>query len=265
MSHEIDYSPLDLPMISGSMFYPQRIWTNPPAGTTDHMIPVAPGVSISGRLYPCGPDAPSILYFHGNGEVACQSDQFAHFYRQAGANLLVVDFRGYGLSGGSPTFPNMLADARVICKYFLKLIENGELSGPAFVMGRSMGCHSAVEIAANYQVSFKGLISESGAGGIARMVERWGLKSEGEGMEEMLRLHQEKLRSITLPVLAIHGEQDELIPLERAVELLETLGSEDVTLEVIPNAGHNDLMYRGLNQYFTAVQKFVGGGRSEEA
>ena len=104
----MDYSLLDLPQISQAMFYQQQIWSPAPAGASDHMIPVAPGVSISGRFYPRDLESPSILFFHGNGEVACQYDSLAPFYTNAGANLFIADFRGYGRSGGKPSFSRMI-------------------------------------------------------------------------------------------------------------------------------------------------------------
>lgn len=257
MGQAIDYTPLDLPLVSQTIFYPQQVWSPPHPGASDHLIPVAPDVAVSGRFYPRGREAPSILYFHGNGEVACQYDPIAPFYARAGANLFVADFRGYGRSGGSPSFSAMLSDASVIFRYFQDFLASQRFTGPLFVKGRSLGCHSAVELAARHQGELRGLITESGSAAIERMIQRWSLLSESAPLQEMVRLHGEKLRSISLPMLVIHGEQDELIPLEAAVALCEAVSSQDITLEVIPGAGHNDLLWMGLDQYFAAVQRFV--------
>lgn len=257
MGQAIDYTPLDMPGISQTMFYPQEAWFPPPPGASDHLVQVAPGVSVSGRFYPHDRESPSILFFHGNGEIACQYDSIAPFYAGAGANLFVADFRGYGRSGGSPSFSAMLSDASAIFRYFQSFLASQQFTGPLFVKGRSLGCHSAVELAARYQGELRGLISESGSAAIERMIQRWGLPSESAPIQELVRLHGEKLRSISLPILVIHGEQDELIPLEAAVALCEAVGSQGITLEVIPGAGHNDLLWMGLDQYFAAVKKFI--------
>ena len=253
----MDYSPLDLPQISQAMFYPQQVWSPMPPGASDHLIPVDPGVSISGRFYPCDLESPSILFFHGNGEVASQYDSLAPFYINAGANLFIADFRGYGRSGGQPSFSRMISDASVIFRYFQGFLTSGQFTGPLFVKGRCLGCHSAVELAARHQGEINGLIAESGSAAIERMIQRWDMDPESAPIQQLVRLHREKLRSIALPMLVIHGEKDELIPVEAAVALCEAVSSEDITFEVIPGAGHNDLLWLGMEQYFAAVQRFI--------
>ena len=97
MGQFINYTPLDLPQISAAMFYPQQVWSPKPHGATDHLIDVGQGTQISGRFYPRDHKSPSILFFHGNGEVACQYDSVAPFYNDAGVNIFVSDFRGGNL------------------------------------------------------------------------------------------------------------------------------------------------------------------------
>ena len=257
MYQEIDYSPLDHPLISQTMFYPQRIWSQPPAGATDHLVPVGTGVSVSARFYPLEPASPNILFFHGNGEVGCQYDTLVPSYHRAGTSFFVADFRGYGQSSGMPSFSTMTSDAREVFKYFKRMLASEGFTGPIFVKGRSLGCHSALEVTASFQDEVAGLIMESGSASIWRTVERWDLPMDAPAIAEMLRLHEEKVHSVTLPLLVIHGERDDLILVERAVEFFESVSSEDKTIEIIPMAGHNDLLLRGRDQYFDAIRKFV--------
>lgn len=257
MVQAMDYSPLDRPQISQAMFYPQQIWSPLPPEASDHAIPVDQGVSISARFYPRGRQSPSILFFHGNGEVASQYDSLAPFYTEAGVNFFIADFRGYGRSGGTPSFSKMISDAGVIFDYFQKFLVSERFTGPIFVKGRSLGCHSAVKLAARRQGQINGLIVESGSAAIERMIQRWVLDPESAVIQQLVHLHREQLGSISLPMLVIHGEMDELIPVETAVALCESVSSEDITLEVIPGAGHNDLLWLGMEQYFAAVQKFI--------
>lgn len=257
MYQEVDYSPLDHPLISMTMFHPQRVWSPPPAGATDHLIPVETGVSVSARFYPLDSSSPSVLFFHGNGEVACIYDTLVPSYHRAGTSFFVADFRGYGQSSGTPSFSNMTTDAREVFTYFKRMLAAEGITGPIFVKGRSLGCHSALEVTARFQDEVAGLIMESGSASIWRTVERWDLPMDAPEIAEMLRLHEEKVRSVTLPLLVIHGERDDLILVERAFEFYESVSSEDKTLEIIPMAGHNDLLLRGRDQYFDAMRKFV--------
>ena len=69
-----------------------------------------------------------------------------------------------------------------------------------------------------------------------------------------------------LPALVLHGQWDETAPLAEAVGMFHGLRSERKHLEIIPGAGHNDLMYVGYRQYFGAIGRFVGQyGRSSPA
>jgi pimeloyl-ACP methyl ester carboxylesterase len=124
-------------------------------------------------------------------------------------------------------------------------------------MGRSLGALSATELAATDAEGFRGLILESGAAGI-RGWARFAAPGEDPAPWERLRQAQrERLARITLPLLTIHGAEDELIPLETAIEVQEAVSSPIKELVVIPEAGHNDLLAAGLHRYFTALSGFI--------
>ena len=69
--------------------------------------------------------------------------------------------------------------------------------------------------------------------------------------------YRDKVRSINMPVLVIHGELDELAPVQQAVDMYHDFPSPEKRLLTIPGAGHNDLLYRGLTPYFDAITDFV--------
>jgi fermentation-respiration switch protein FrsA (DUF1100 family) len=49
---------------------------------------------------------------------------------------------------------------------------------------------------------------------------------------------------MTSPLLVIHGEEDQVIPLSNGQRLFELSPSEDKTFLPVPGAGHNDLFLR---------------------
>ncbi|MBI2887861.1 MAG: alpha/beta fold hydrolase [Chloroflexi bacterium] len=252
-----DYSIIEGTEAAARGFFPRPDWAPPPPGATDFMVAVAEGVQVGCRMFPGDRNGPSLLFFHGNGETACDYNDIAPFYTRMGVNLCVADYRGYGFSGGSPSFPTMLADAHVLFRAFQEVLAANGASGARYVMGRSMGAHSAVELAAHYPGELRGLVLESGAASAGRLVEY--LESAGRGAEarELERRHTEKVRAVALPTLMIHGEWDELIPLSRATAFFETLTMAQKRLEVIPGAGHNDLLWVGLEQYMAAIRAFL--------
>ena len=255
MSHQPDYSILDRPELLQFVFYPRRDWSPPPPGASDYLVPVEPGVSISCRFYPASTGSPCILYFHGNGEVACDHDWIAPVYNREGIGLFVADYRGYGLSEGTPSFSSMTADAHSIFNFFVETVRPSGNRQPLFLMGRSLGSHSAVELALHYSRHVRGLIVESGSPNVARLARLFGLSSKRLGdLEEAISA---QIRSITLPALIIHGERDSLIPASEATTLHEEIGSREKRLVIIPGADHNDILLVGMEQYFSAIKDFV--------
>ena len=112
-------------------------------------------------------------------------------------------------------------------------------------------------LAAHFPEDIRGLVVEGGSASIGRMIQRWNLDSETAPIRHLLNLHQEKSGSISLPMLVIHGERDELIPVEAAADLCEAFGSQDITFDIIPGAGHNDLLRMDMEVYFSAAQRFI--------
>ncbi len=256
---EPDYGLIDRAGASAAIFYPRPDGVPPPAGATDLLIDVGPGVAVGARFYASDPAQPTILYFHGNGEVASDHDDIAPFYHQAGANLFVVEFRGYGRSGGRPSFAALAGDARPVAARFHAVLDEQGFDGRRFVMGRSLGSHPALEAAARVPERFSGLIIESGAASLRRLVSRLGAGADAEAAAALAAAHEAKIRSIRLPALIIHGERDELIPLAHAAELYELLEGTEREMVVIPGAGHNDLLWLGRAQYFEAIGSFLRG------
>ena len=69
--------------------------------------------------------------------------------------------------------------------------------------------------------------------------------------------YQAKFFAIDIPTLVIHGQWDESAPLADAVGMFNKLETDHKHLEIIPGAGHNDLMYVGFQQYFNAIKGFM--------
>ena len=249
----VDYSPLDRPEISMNSFYPRQNWTATPDGAEDHTVTVEGGINLSCRFFPVSQENPTILFFYGNGETAADYDNIAPIYNQVGVNFFVADYRGYGNSGGSPAFQAMLSDAREVLTALRQFLQSSRYTCSIFVMGRSMGRHAAFELAANCQDQIEGLIIESGRPTLGQFTH--GLPDDQASTLEAA--YQAKVRSIDMPVLVIHGEADTLAPLQDATRMFQEFPSAKKTLLTIPGAGHNDLLYLGITEYFAAIVDFV--------
>ena len=259
MSYQASYSALDRPDILRFIFYPRNDSTQPPPNAVDHSITMESGIPISCRFYVYSQNSPSIILFHGNGEVASDYDYIAPIYNQLSINLFVADYRGYGSSGGTPTFTNMVADAPAIFTWFINFLKQNDHTGDLFIMGRSLGSISAIELACRYHGQIKGLISESGFASIIRLFSHLGFPTESIDLKDVEFPNLAKIRTVTLPTLIIHGEYDNLIPLSEAKDLFRNVATKDKRLVIIPRADHNNIMMLDMEQYFAAIRDFVSG------
>jgi len=256
---------LDRPGILRVLFHPRRDWASPHASHAHPVsIQVEPAVSVGGRLHPARRESPAILFFHGNGEIASDYDDLAPVYNQLDITLLVMDYRGYGTSDGAPTAANLLSDAVIVHDATRRVLGDHALN-PArlYVMGRSLGSAAAIEIARQRGAKLAGLIVESGFADTFALLARLGVWTQGADEDRDGFGNLSKIAQITTRTLIIHGEDDILIPASDGIALHSHCAASDKQLVLIPNAGHNDLMMVGMEQYFAAIQEFVSGKRHD--
>ena len=135
----VDYSALDDLGISMNAFYPRKNWSATPQGAIDHAVAVNDEISLSCRFFPVGQASPTILFFYGNGETATDYNGIAPLYNQTGLNFFVSDYRGYGNSGGWPSFTTMLSDSHSVLEYAAGMLASDGYTGRMYVMGALHG------------------------------------------------------------------------------------------------------------------------------
>ena len=249
----VDYSVLDHPDGPGRSFHPLRGWSDTPDGAVDYGIAVGDGTVLSSRFFAVGRENPTVLFFYGGGENVARYDEIAPHYNGIGANFFVADYRGHGASSGTPSFGAMLSDAHATLDWLQQTMRTLRFTGPLYVMGRSMGRHAAGELAVNAADRINGVIIESGRANLGRYAQ--GLDPDvAQALEDD---YQARFYSIGIPALVIHGQWDESAPLADAVDMFNRLETPNKHLEIIPGAGHNDLMYVEMRQYFRAVRGFM--------
>jgi hypothetical protein len=254
-----DYSALDRPEVSLRVFYP-RPESRPfsTSGATEISIPVDEQVSIGALFHMAGKEAPNILFFHGNGEIASDYDDLGPLYNRMGINFLPVDYRGYGRSGGMPTVGSMMRDCHTIYDFTKKWLAANGYGGPFIVMGRSLGSASALELASAHAQELDGLIIESGFALAEPLLRLLGVDMRGLNFSESSGFgNLDKIKRFNKPVLIIHAEFDHIIPYSDALQLYSMSPSSDKTLLKIPGANHNDIFSRGLREYMSAVKSFA--------
>jgi len=254
---ELDYALFDQRRLTMGLFYPRRDMSGPPQGAADHRVDVGDGVQVACRFYAFDRSRPALLFFHGNGEIASDYDMIAPAYHEIGANLFVADYRGYGASDGAPSFASLIWDAHPVLSRFHALLDEEGFSTRRFVMGRSLGGLPAAELAATACQRLAGLIIESSAPSLTRIRRRAGIDESDSEITRVVEAHAARLAAIRLPVLHIHGEWDEIVPLQQGIAFHEGLTTNAKQLVIIPGAGHNDISWVGRELYFEALAGFI--------
>lgn len=255
--------PLDSPEVIQNLFYPRKASANTGQDDSikDGTVKVDEDVEIGYRLYIKHSSAPVLLYFHGNGEVASDYDSIAPYYHNVGLSLLVVDYRGYGWSTGSPLASKLLPDAQKVLDAIDSILsDSGVVPGrPLFLMGRSLGSAPAIYLAMTNSDKLQGLIIESGYADAPSLFRRLGIAISDDIKDDpTLPIgNDEKMKKVTIPTLVIHGEHDMLIPVSHGKTLYENSVAENKELLIIPRAGHNDVSFVDMARYFDGIKDFI--------
>ena len=200
------------------------------------------------------PPWPALLWFYGNGENIASIGPIVRDFQPPGAALLVVDYPGYGGSGGRATEASIYeaADAAYAAVARRPDVDRARI----YVYGRSLGSAVASHVAARHAVA--GLVLESpftNALDIAR--EHYALFPRF-----IVRLRLDNLANLRLvrcPVLVFHGTVDRLAPLAMGRRVVAAAPGP-AELVLIQGAGHNDTYDLGGEAYRRRLWQFVLGG-----
>lgn len=255
-----DYALLDRPEVLNAIFHPRGQWGLPLPRDDENAprIEVCAGIHIGTRFHTIAGAKATLLFFHGNGEIAADYDELGPLYNQLGINFLVADYRGYGRSNGQPTVSAMMGDCHIILAYVHNWLGKHGQSGPLIVMGRSLGSASALELAASHPEQIDGLIVESGFAHAEPLLELLGVDARRLGFKEEQGFgNLNKIRRYAGPTLIIHAQYDHIIPFSDGEALHDASAAPHKRLLRIDGANHNDIFARGLRPYLQAVQDLV--------
>ncbi|TVQ67278.1 MAG: alpha/beta fold hydrolase [Balneolaceae bacterium] len=199
----------------------------------------------------------TVAYFGGNGHLMVKSRALIHAYSTVPVNLLLFDYRGYGLSTGDPSVMGVQQDTRTAFRFAEQLAE--ESGTRLFVHGHSMGSFLAAMIADENRVD--GYILESPVTEVRTWTRRlvpWILRPFIRfDIEEPIRNQSnlDRVRSVDAPLLILAGTADEVTPIRMAEELLEASVSPSRELIRISGGGHNNLPE--YSSYRIALNNFL--------
>jgi pimeloyl-ACP methyl ester carboxylesterase len=256
---------LDNPLITNFLFYPRKMQVptqlDPKVKVLQFQI--TKEILIGGFFFQNDPTLPTILLFHGNGELAAEYQYSLPLFFGCGANLAVVDYRGYGFSSGRAIFSTLYEDALPIYRAFSAWMKSQNLCDSLFVLGRSLGSTCAAEIGAQNPAGLRGVIFESGIGSVHRIASQFALILNVQITPESLIDWSNETRAakIKKPVLIIHGTQDQVVHCQNAQILYDAIPeSVEKELIYIEGAGHNDIFQYDA-EYSTPLKSFIKKNR----
>ena len=261
-----DFSEFDRPEILNVFFHPRKENSTgmQMKNVTEILIHVKGGKVIGSKMHHVDKSAPTILFFHGNGEIVEDYDDLGLIYSNAKLNFFPVDYRGYGKSTGTPTISNMMQDCHLILDFVKQWLKENSYTGKLIVMGRSIGSASALELAGTCSDKFDGLIIESGFAYVIPLMRLFGIDVIGTGLSEEKGLrHIEKIKTFKKPTLIIHAQHDHIIPCSDGKALFKASQALNKTFLEIPNADHNSIFAYGIEKYMKAVKTLADSVQSQ--
>jgi uncharacterized protein len=197
------------------------------------------------------PDAPVLLYFHHNAvNIGANVSQALQFHR-LGYSIFIFDYRGFGKSKGSfPTEPQLYEDAETAWNH---LTQTRKIPADRIIIyGHSVGGAIATDLASKHPEA-AALVVQSSFTSMADMTKRFGLYWLFP-MELLLRQRfesEEKMKSITMPVLIITGTNDIQIPISMGQRLHAAAKSPKKQLIIIPGGSHDNHLSEAPRQQLT--------------
>jgi uncharacterized protein len=203
----------------GTLYFFQRVLLYPGSGRratvaeagltgfNDVVVTTADGERLVAWWHPPRPGRSIIVYFHGNGGSLWNRRARARAITASGRGLLMVSYRGYSGSTGSPTEDGLRLDAQTAYAWIARRYEPSRL----VLYGESLGTGVAVRLAAERPIG--GLVLD------APFTSAADVASLTYWFVPVTWLMRDQFRSIDVigqvkaPILILHGDRDGIVPI----------------------------------------------------
>lgn len=210
---------------------------------TEHIISTGNGHQLNALLFNTEQPTVSkglILYFHGNAGNLKRWGEYATDFTSLGYDVLMIDYRGYGKSSGSPSEKNLNSDAQIILKWSRTNFNYTHI----IMYGRSLGAAVATYLATHSTPDL--LILETPFDKLASVL--YSLPSRYSFNNHTM------LPEVKCKKIIIHGTEDGVVPLSSALRLKSLLHEHDKFV-IIEGGGHNDL--REFKEYHKVLEEVL--------
>ena len=243
----------------GLIFFPIRELEGTPQdyqlGYEDAFFPAADSTRLHGWFVPSSnsKEKTTLLWFHGNaGNISHRLENLALLHRHLDISIFLFDYREFGLSQGQISKAGTYLDAQGAWSYLLekRAIDPRDI----LLFGRSLGTALAVDLASREPCL--GTVLEAAFTSSHDMLQRYFFGSIPPELLQDAYDNLGKIHQIRAPLLFVHGQYDEAIPLEMA-QLLYRAAQAPKRFYLVPESGHNDTYVVGGSEYFHQWREFL--------
>ena len=248
-------------VVNSLLFFPSRVVDADPSHAglafAELEIPTRDGERLHGWWIPATrePAAAHVLFLHGNGGNVAHRLAQARVLADAGLDVLLFDYRGYGRSTGAPGEEGTYRDARAARDALLA--RPGVEAGGVVYLGESLGGAVATELATAHPPA--ALVLQSTFASVRRMA-RLHYPVVPAALVPDVYPTIDRIGRVRTPVLVIHGDRDEIVPLDHGRELFAA-AADPKRLDVVRGAGHNDLLLVAGRAYGESIAAWARDAR----
>lgn len=222
---------------------------------------------------------PTILYLHGNSmnrAAPWRISAYQAFTSRLDANIIAIDYRGFGDSTGTPSEPGLVLDATTAYQ-FIRSQQDPEHPQPVIVFGQSLGTGITALLASSVEspssttmpaegivlmapyTDLKSLVKDFKIGGLLPVLKPISLiPFNSLILDYFLKTHLNTISTLPklkkTPVVLLHAKDDPVIPLHHSHRLFDKIAS---------HRGEKKVLGRRINDY-AAIKKLSSSQRAAE-
>ena len=208
-------------------------------------------IKLDAWYIPSAQNAGEILFFHGNTGNISHRFETIEMLHLMGYNVLIIDYRGYGLSEGKPSEQGTFLDAKAALRYLVE--ERGIAEENVIVFGRSLGGAVATWLAS--QTRPKALVVESSFSSIPDLGSQQYPLLPINLLSKYQYDSKTHIQKVQAPVLIIHSPSDEVIPFNHGQLLYDNALSPKELLKI--RGRHNDGFIYSGKVYLEGIKTFL--------
>ena len=250
-----------LPVVAARTFHRRVLYQPPdttppvemPDGVSEISVASADGTPVHALELAAPKATRTIVHFHGNAEAADENLTLARMLQKRGFHVVLVEYRGFGRSrtSGAPTEAGLYADAEAVLG---ALASRGIGPNRIVLWGQSLGTGVATEMASRGRGARLVLVApftstvDLAARALPVLPSAWIMVDRFDSLA--------KAPTIALPTLVVHGQNDDVIPVELGERLSQAF--PHATFLKISDGRHDNL-YKNANVVVAVVGHAAGG------